>query len=85
MAEGDGKDQAPEKVRTPQRRLVPNLPAIQNFLKKDLGGDFAKGLKERHKKPAVNAPITAMSLDEKFKAMLLADINMREGKSRITR
>ena len=79
MAEREGKDQAP------QRRLVPNLPAIQNFLKRDLGGDFAEGLKERDKRPAVHATITPMSLDEKFKAMLLADINMREGKSRIAR
>lgn len=32
----------------PTRRLVPNLRAIENFLKRDLGDDFAKGLKKRH-------------------------------------
>lgn len=77
----------PEKVnKTPKRRLVPNIPAIQNFLKRELGGDFATGLKERGKKEPVKAiTMPPMSPDERrFQAMLLANINSREDKGKDT-
>lgn len=70
--------------KTPRRRLVPNLSAIEKFLKKDLGKEFAGGLKERDKKTAMNATAPApVSLDAAFQAMLLADVKARVGKQKI--
>lgn len=74
---------------TPQRsrrRIVPNIPAIENFLKRGLGGEFARGLKERDEKRAAQiSPAPLISLSDKFEAMLLADTNAREAKSQASR
>jgi hypothetical protein len=84
MAEEKCKDQSLEKVKTPQRRLVPDIPAIENFLKRELGRDFAMGLKERDKGVAVNAVTPAVSVGEDpFQAMLIADIKKREDKGKV--
>jgi hypothetical protein len=76
--------QVPEKpnaAKAPRRRLVPNLPAIEKFLKKDLGKEFAGGLKERDKKMATNATAPPpVSLDAAFQAMLLTDVKARADK-----
>jgi hypothetical protein len=77
MAEEKCKDQALEKVKTPQRRLVPDIPAIENFLKRELGRDFAMGLKERDKGAAVNVG------EDLFQAMLIPDIKKREAKGKV--
>lgn len=82
MAEEKKKDQTAERAKTPKRRLVPDIPAIQNFLKKELDGNFAAGLKRREKKEAIKAITPPMSLDEKFHAMLLADTKAREEKGK---
>lgn len=75
---------ASEMPQRSQRRMVPNIPAIENFLKRGIGGEFARGLKERDEKRATEmAPV--MSLSDKFEAMLLADTNAREAKSQAPR
>lgn len=78
------KDQEPEKSKVNQRRLVPNIPAFERFLKMDLGGNFAKGLKEGDKR-VVEDVTPPESLDERFQAMLLTDTSAREAKRKATR
>ena len=78
----DPDDHAFETAQRPQRRMVPNIPAIENFLKRGLGREFASGLKERDKKRTVETSSPPMSLSKKFEAMLLADINTREAKGK---
>jgi hypothetical protein len=63
--------------------LVPNIPAFERMLKTDLGGDFAKELKERENE-TVKDITTPQLLDEKFQAMLLADTIARAAKGRTT-
>jgi hypothetical protein len=74
----------PNTAKAPRRRLVPNLPAIEKFLKNDLGKEFAGGLKERDKKIATNATAPPpVSLDAAFQAMLLTDVKARTDKRKI--
>jgi hypothetical protein len=76
---------ASDIIQKSQRRITPNIPAIENLLKRGLGRDFAtgKGKGGKEKKKALETISPSKSLSEKFQAMLLADTNAREAKSKV--
>jgi hypothetical protein len=76
---------ASETFQKSQRRITPNIPAIENLLKRGLGRDFATGKEKegKEKERAVETISSSKSISEQFQAMLLADTNARQAKSKV--